>query len=152
MRGTTIPNSAAGHYIGNSANVTAIRQLDAALAIVLNKPSSEFKMVISGGDRYKDANGAVLSRTTNKVVPNSSTQSGHLASRSTDISLTRSSPEVTAEKLKEAADLVKQDGSEKSKFSDVKDETDHVHISIYDEVREQGTYDYNSKPFKDDNK
>ena len=131
-----------------SGLVSIIKEYDAAMAQVLNVPSSEFELVISGGDRYKDSNGDICSRTTNEMVKESAEKSPHLVgrgARAVDFSARKSDKRITTQVLKKAMNIVNK---HKNKINQIKNDYDdgHIHLSI--PYSQSGEYNWNSHPFK----
>jgi len=142
------------HYIGNTGLVSVVKRYDAAIARVLGVPSSEFELVISGGDRYVDEHGDIRSRTTREIVDESDPKSPHLVergARAVDISGKESDQRLTEKVLKGAMNIVNRGEGKESPINQITIYTDsdgHIHISISD--RASGDYDWNLRPFEEE--
>ncbi|MCE1189062.1 MAG: hypothetical protein LWX56_07960 [Ignavibacteria bacterium] len=99
-----------GYVFCNSKIVTAVQKFNEAICRLTNMKSDDFKLQISGGDRYKDANGAIRSKSNNSIVSNSVKDSPHLQSnggRGVDIIYPSNVPLNVLEKAAEMAGLTK---------------------------------------------
>ena len=115
------------YFFTNSKVSSNLVALNKAVIQVTGKKDSEFKLVVTGGDRYLDSHGVARSLTTGKVVAESVKKSPHLiesGARAADISISG----ITKADLKKAVALTEFSsipGNYKDDYDD-----NHIHVGL----------------------
>jgi RHS repeat-associated protein len=88
--------------VSNKALIQKLHEFDIAVAEISGRDIHSFKIAVTGGDRYKDKDGNIRSRTNNGIIKKSASQSRHLQENGA-IGIDLSSGGIDMETLEKAA-------------------------------------------------